>query len=100
MPLIEYLQSGNMPTNPFKVRLLKRRAAHFCLIEGKLYKRVLLMPLLRCLTSYEAEYAVHEIHEGVYDTHIDGKTLAYKLLRQGYYWSQMIEDDQNYIKKC
>ncbi|GKV47147.1 hypothetical protein SLEP1_g54067 [Rubroshorea leprosula] len=58
------------------------------------------MPLLRCLTPYEAEYAVREVHEGVCGTHIDGKTLARKLLRYGYYWPPMVEDAQNYVKKC
>ncbi|GKV30474.1 hypothetical protein SLEP1_g39278 [Rubroshorea leprosula] len=58
------------------------------------------MLLLRCLTPYEAEYAVREIHEGVCGTHIGGKTLARKLLRHGYYWPTMVEDAQNYAKKC
>ncbi|GKV49755.1 hypothetical protein SLEP1_g56488 [Rubroshorea leprosula] len=58
------------------------------------------MPLLRCLTPYEAEYAVREVHEGVYGTHIGGKTLARKLLRHGYYWPTMVEDAQSYVKKC
>ncbi|GKV36665.1 hypothetical protein SLEP1_g44771 [Rubroshorea leprosula] len=58
------------------------------------------MPLLRCLTPYEAEYAVREVHEGVCGTHIGGRTLAQKLLRHGYYWPTMVEDAQNYVKKC
>ncbi|GKV50663.1 hypothetical protein SLEP1_g57362 [Rubroshorea leprosula] len=57
------------------------------------------MPLLRCLTPYETEYAVREVHEGVCGTHIGGKTLARKLLRHGYYWPTMVEDAQNYVKK-
>ncbi|GKU99600.1 hypothetical protein SLEP1_g12423 [Rubroshorea leprosula] len=56
--------------------------------------------LLRCLTPYEAEYAVREVHEGVCGTHIGGKTLVRKLLRHGYYWPTMVEDVQNYVKKC
>ncbi|GKV20138.1 hypothetical protein SLEP1_g30300 [Rubroshorea leprosula] len=58
------------------------------------------MPLLRCLTPYEAEYAVREVHERVCGTHISGRTLARKLLRHGYYWPTMVEDAQNYVKKC
>ncbi|GKV01815.1 hypothetical protein SLEP1_g14337 [Rubroshorea leprosula] len=67
---------------------------------ASLYKRVASMPLLRCLTPYEAEYAVKEVHEGVCGTHIGGKTLAQKLLRHGYYWPTMIKDAQSYVKRC
>ncbi|GKV29468.1 hypothetical protein SLEP1_g38394 [Rubroshorea leprosula] len=99
-PLISYLQSGELPEDLSTAKLIKRRAAHFTLLDNKLYKRAVSMPLLRCLTPYEAEYAVREVHEGVCGTHIGGKTLARKLLRHGYYWPTMVEDMQNYIKKC
>ncbi|GKU90939.1 hypothetical protein SLEP1_g4880 [Rubroshorea leprosula] len=99
-PLINYLQSGELPEDQSAAKLIKRRAAHFTLLDNQLYKRAASMPLLRCLTPYEAEYAVREVHEGVCGTHIGGKTLARKLLRHGYYWPTMVEDAQNYVKKC
>ncbi|GKV02426.1 hypothetical protein SLEP1_g14863 [Rubroshorea leprosula] len=98
-PLINYLQSGELPEDLFAARLVKRRAAHFTLLDDQLYKRAASMPLLRCLSPYEAEYAVREIHEGVCGMHIGGKTLSRKLLRHGYYWPTMVEDAQNYVKK-
>ncbi|GKV48579.1 hypothetical protein SLEP1_g55379 [Rubroshorea leprosula] len=99
-PLINYLQSGELPENQSVAKLVRRRAAHFTLIDNQLYKRAASMPLLCYLTPYEAEYAVREVHEGVCGTHIGGKTLARKLLRHGYYWPTMVEDAQNYVKKC
>ncbi|GKU87474.1 hypothetical protein SLEP1_g1867 [Rubroshorea leprosula] len=99
-PLISYLQNGVLPEDQCVAKLVRRRAAHFTLIDNQLYKRAASMPLLRCLTPYEAEYAVREIHEGVCGTHVGGKTLARKLLRHGYYWPTMVEDAQNYVKKC
>ncbi|GKV36278.1 hypothetical protein SLEP1_g44427 [Rubroshorea leprosula] len=98
--LIEYLRSGELPEDPSTAKLIKRRAAHFTLLDNQLYKRAASMPLLRCLTPYEAEYAVREVHEGVCGTHIGGRTLARKLLRHGYYWPTMVEDAQSYVKKC
>ncbi|GKV02675.1 hypothetical protein SLEP1_g15073 [Rubroshorea leprosula] len=71
-PLINYLQSGELLEDPSAVKLVKRRAAHFTL----------------------------EVHEGVCGTHIGGKTLAWKLLRHGYYWPTMVEDAQSYVRKC
>ncbi|GKV23707.1 hypothetical protein SLEP1_g33406 [Rubroshorea leprosula] len=99
-PLIIYLQNGELPEDQSVAKLVRRRAAHFTLIDNQLYKRAASMPLLRCLVPYEAEYAVREIHEGVCGTHIGGKTLARKLIRHGYYWPTMVEDAQNYVKKC
>ncbi|GKV02663.1 hypothetical protein SLEP1_g15062 [Rubroshorea leprosula] len=99
-PLIDYLHSGELLEDPFVAKLIKCRAAHFTLLDNQLYKRAALMPLLRCLTPYEAEYAVREVHEGVCGTHIGGRTSARKLLRHGYYWPTMVEDAQNYVKKC
>ncbi|GKV14897.1 hypothetical protein SLEP1_g25700 [Rubroshorea leprosula] len=98
--LIQYMRSGELPEDPSTAKLIKRRAAHFTLLDNQLYKRAASIPLLRCLTPYEAEYAVREIHEGICGTHIGGKTLARKLLRHGYYWPTMVEDTQNYVKKC
>ncbi|GKV46573.1 hypothetical protein SLEP1_g53545 [Rubroshorea leprosula] len=98
-PLIDYLQTDKLLEDPSAAKLIKRRAAHFTLLDSQLYKRAASMPLLRCLTPYEAEYAVREVYEGVCDTHIGGRTLARKLLRHGYYWPTMVEDTQNYVKK-
>ncbi|GKU96145.1 hypothetical protein SLEP1_g9416 [Rubroshorea leprosula] len=99
-PLMNYLRSGELLEDSSVVKWVRCRAAHFTLIDNQLYKRAALMPLLRCLTPYEAEYTVREVHEGVCGTHIGGKTLARKLLRQGYYWPTMVENAQNYVKKC
>ncbi|GKV31333.1 hypothetical protein SLEP1_g40029 [Rubroshorea leprosula] len=99
-PLIDYLQSGELPEDPSAAKLIKRRAAHFTLLDNQLYKQAASMPLLRCLTLYEAEYAVREVHGRVCGTHIGGRTLARKLLRHGYYWPTMVEDTQSYVKKC
>ncbi|GKV48032.1 hypothetical protein SLEP1_g54871 [Rubroshorea leprosula] len=99
-PLINYLQSGELPEDQATAKLVKRRAAHFTLLNNQLYKRAASMPLLRCLTPYEAEYAVREVHEGVCGTHIGSRTLARKLLRHGYYWPTMVENAQSYVKKC
>ncbi|GKV49226.1 hypothetical protein SLEP1_g55988 [Rubroshorea leprosula] len=95
-PLIDYLHSGELPEDPSAAKLIKRRAAHFTLLDNQLYKRAASIPLLRCLTPYEAEYAVREVHEGVCGTHIGGRTSAQKLLRHGYYWPTMVEDAQKY----
>ncbi|GKV39547.1 hypothetical protein SLEP1_g47305 [Rubroshorea leprosula] len=75
-PLINYLQSGELPEDPSTAKLIKHKATHFTLLDNQLYKRAVSMPLLRCLTPYEAEYVVREVHEGVCGTHIGGEMLS------------------------
>ncbi|GKV20210.1 hypothetical protein SLEP1_g30368 [Rubroshorea leprosula] len=58
------------------------------------------LPLLRCLTPYEAEYALREVHEGVCGNHVGARTLAHKVLRQGYYWPNMQEDAKKFVQRC
>ncbi|GKV43341.1 hypothetical protein SLEP1_g50644 [Rubroshorea leprosula] len=54
----------------------------------------------QCLNPYEAEYALREVHEGVCGSHVGARTLAHKVLRQGYYWPNMHKDATYFVQKC
>nr|XP_025638662.1 uncharacterized protein LOC112733791 [Arachis hypogaea] len=41
-----------------------------------------------------------EVHEGCCGHHIGGKALARKLIRAGYYWSSMMKDSKEFVRKC
>lgn len=56
--------------------------------------------MLRYLTETEAVEVLREVHEGVCGDHIGAKSLAYKLIRQGYYWPKLFKDAKEYVKKC
>ncbi|GFZ06995.1 hypothetical protein Acr_18g0011650 [Actinidia rufa] len=49
-------------------------------------------PLLRCLRPEEAEYVLREIHEGICGNHSGARSLAKKIIRQGYFWPTMERD--------
>ncbi|GAV73134.1 hypothetical protein CFOL_v3_16621, partial [Cephalotus follicularis] len=85
-PFINWLRDAILPEDPVEARKLVYRANRFQLHDGILYKRFFSFPWLRCLTPSEADYALREVHEGVYGNHTGGRTLSHKLLRQGYYW--------------
>ena len=55
--------------------------------------------LLKCVEEEDADYILREIHEGVCGNHSGGRTLAYKALRQGYYWPTMKRDALQFVKK-
>ncbi|KAK3018400.1 hypothetical protein RJ639_003855 [Escallonia herrerae] len=41
-----------------------------------------------------------EVHEGICGQHLGGRSLAHKILRQGYYWPGMQKDVIKFAKKC
>ena len=43
---------------------------------------------------------LREVHEGICGNHIGARTLAGKVLRQGYYWPTMLKDATNLVKRC
>ncbi|GKV11062.1 hypothetical protein SLEP1_g22348 [Rubroshorea leprosula] len=81
-----FVEDGVIPEDKQEAMKLRKKASRYTLVDGVLYKRSFSLPLLRCLNPYEAEYALREVHEGVCGSHIGARTLAHKVLRQGYYW--------------
>ena len=57
------------------------------------------MPLLKCVIPSEAKYIMRKIHKGICGNHVGGQSLAFKALKQGYYWSTMKTDYMEYARK-
>ncbi|GKV47366.1 hypothetical protein SLEP1_g54271 [Rubroshorea leprosula] len=98
--IISFLQDGTVPKDKKEAMRLRKKASRYTLVDGVLYKRSFSLPLLRCLNPYEAEYALREVHEGVCGSHVGARTLAHKVLRQGYYWPNMYKDATHFVQKC
>ncbi|GKV52511.1 hypothetical protein SLEP1_g59089 [Rubroshorea leprosula] len=99
-PIISFLEDGTGPKDKQEEMRLKKKASRYTLINGVLYKRSFSLPLLRCLNPYEVEYTLQKVHEGVCGSHIGARTLAHKVLRQGYYWPNMYKDDIHFVQRC
>lgn len=99
-PLVNYLTESKLPIDALESRRLKIRAASFTIIDGRLYKRGFTMPYLKCLHPTEAQDVLLEIHSGICGNHPGAATLAFKALRQGYYWPTMKEDAKTLVRKC
>ncbi|GKV31653.1 hypothetical protein SLEP1_g40325 [Rubroshorea leprosula] len=79
-PILSFLQDEIVPKDRQEAMKLRKKASRYTLVGGVLYKRSFSLPLLRCLSPYEAEYALREVHEGVCGSHVGARTLAHKVL--------------------
>ncbi|XP_015162461.1 protein NYNRIN-like [Solanum tuberosum] len=56
--------------------------------------------LLKCVDAIEAAKLLEQIHARVCGTHMDGLTLAKKILHAGYFWITMEHDCCKFVQKC
>ncbi|XP_065049063.1 uncharacterized protein LOC135679343 [Musa acuminata AAA Group] len=98
--LLRFKRDGTLPLDEVAARRLRRTHAWYSKESGRLYKRSFTYPLLRCLEPDEAQTVLAKTHEGVCGEHIGGRTLAHKILRQGYYWPTMCWDAKTYVQRC
>jgi len=66
-PYIQYLKTGNPPPNADRVWITK--AARYTMIDDDLYKYGYGQPLLKCVTTEQAQYIIKELHEGICGYH-------------------------------
>lgn len=94
------LKDQTLPEDKEEAQKLRCRAAYYVLQDEVLYKRGFSMPLLRCTGGDEANYVLREVHEGICGNHTAGPALAYKILRQGYYWPTLKKDAIQFVRAC
>ena len=99
-PIILYLSIGQLPSERDKAHKLQIQLARFSLVDGKLFKRSLGGPYLKCLTPEQRHYVLPELHEGISGNHLGDRTLAHRAYTQWYNWLTMRADAANYTRKC
>lgn len=95
-----YLRDGIISTDPKIAFLLIRRAKHFVILNGVLFKKPYGRPLLRCLGTEEVEGVLKEVHEDCCDNHLGGRALARKVILVGYFWPTLNRDVIRLVKVC
>ena len=99
-PIWDYIIDGTLPDDPKEAAKIRARSARFTNHKGSLYKRGFFTPFLKCIAREDTEYVLREVHEGICGNHIGVRTLAGKVLRQGYYWPTILKDATDLVKKC
>jgi len=79
-PITRYIISGELPSDPLEKSKLKQRACSFTLVEGILYKRGFITPLIKCLGPNETQEVIADIHEGICGQQLGAKALTKKVL--------------------
>ena len=96
----DYIIDGSLPHDPKEAAKIRARSARFTNHKGSLYKQGFFTPFLKCIARKDTEYVLREVHEGICENHIGARTLAGKVLRQGYYWPTILQDATDLVKKC
>ncbi|KAL5562544.1 hypothetical protein UlMin_032291 [Ulmus minor] len=99
-PIISFLRDGMLRADKFEARRLRFRSARYFLDKGKLYKKGFSSPSLLCLDEDRGKFTLEEVHAGVCGNHSSGRTLAHRILRQGYYWPTIQTDSLDFVRKC
>ncbi|GAU44771.1 hypothetical protein TSUD_138830 [Trifolium subterraneum] len=99
-PIIRYLQMDALPLARDEAAKIRKMAAWYTLVGGKLYKRAFLALMLLCVSNTEACKIIKEIHEGSCGSHIGSRSLAGKVMRADFYWPNLHDHAQRHVRTC
>ena len=99
-PIWDYITDERLPDDPKEAAKIRTSSSRFTNHKGSLYKRGFFTPILKCIAGKSTEYVLREVHEGVCGNHIGAQALAWKVLRQGYYWPTILRDAADLVRRC
>ena len=84
-PIVTFLKDDILPKEKSETKKIRINATRFWLSKDhKLYKRSYFGPYLLCIHPETLEPLLEELHEGIYRSHIEGRSLSHRALTQGY----------------
>ena len=88
--IIQFLKKDILPKERLEAEKVRRKATRFWLSENqKLYKCSFSRPYLLCVHPEMTELLLEELHEGICESHIGGRSLTHRAITQGYWWPNM-----------
>ncbi|KAJ9552762.1 hypothetical protein OSB04_016807 [Centaurea solstitialis] len=95
------LKYDRLPDDKMEARKTKTKASRYTIFGGRLYRKSTSGLILRCITSQKhMNQILQEMHDGECGNHSGGRSLANRILRQGYYWPTLREDAMRYVQRC
>ena len=98
--IIDYLNNIHHLEDEASTARMAARARSYTLIDGMLYKKGVVQPLLKCIAQSEAKELLQEIHLGICGSRIGKRALSAKAIRQGFYWPTHIKDAEQNVRTC
>jgi hypothetical protein len=99
-PTMAYLRHYYEPDNKNEQIRMQQQVKDYEIVGNEQYKTSISGLLLRCLSKSEGLETLQEVHTGICGGHIGARTLAAKVLRQGFYWPAMIDDAAKLVSTC
>ena len=83
--IIRFLKEDILPEEKIEVDKIRRKATSYWLSEDhKLYKRSFSESYLLCVHPELTDSLLEKMHEGIYGSHTGGRSLAHRVITQGY----------------
>ena len=87
---MQFLKEDTLPEERIKADKVRRKATRYWLSENqKLYKRFFSGPYLLCVHFELTESLLEELNEGICGSYTSGRSLAHRVIIQGYWWPNM-----------
>ena len=83
-PIIDFLADDRILDDEKEANKVHRVAAQYWSRDQKLYRRSFRGPYLSCLHPEKVGQPLNELHEGVCDSHVEGRSLAHRAMTQGF----------------
>jgi ribonuclease HI len=100
-PILKYIKNNELPEDKKEANMIKRKAPKYWVSEeGSLYRRSFTEPYLLCVHPEMVKSFLFEIHEGICGSHMGGRSLAHRVISQGYWWPYMQVDAVKYVREC
>jgi len=91
-PYKRYLADGILLAEPEEGKKVKRNAARYTLVDEILFRHGFTDPILTCVSGDECTRIMAELHEGIFGSHVGGRSLASEVIRAGFFWPTVRED--------
>ncbi|XP_059627634.1 uncharacterized protein LOC132270471 [Cornus florida] len=98
--LESYLKHRVLLDQKSEARKLCITAAKYAIINNQLYRKSFSGPYLKCLSPTEAFVVLRQIHDEDCGNHSGGRSLAHKVLTQGYFWPYLARNAEEYTRRC
>ena len=99
--IIQYLKEDMLPEEKIEADKIRRKATSYWLSKDcKLYKRSFSGPYLLCVHPEQTESLLEEMHGGICGSHIGDRSLAHRVITQGYWLPNMQRKALEYVKEC